>query len=97
MFLLSSKPMTVQERQRQGIAGIHMDCLDEHMDRPQLQRLLGEVLHRSRPFLNGPAPPLPALTEVMMSRCGIRSSCQSSVLLYHVTQVASQSETAAFF
>ena len=58
----------MQERQRQGIVGIHMESLHEHMDRPDLQRLLGQVLHRTRPFLDGPPPALPNLTEVVMSR-----------------------------
>ena len=48
--------------------GVHMDSLNEHMDRPDMQRLLGEVLHRTRPFLDSPAPALHNLTEVIMSR-----------------------------
>ena len=58
----------MQERQRQGIVGVHVDSLDEHLDRPEVQRLLGEVLHRSRPFLDSPPPELQVLTTVIMSR-----------------------------
>ena len=58
----------MQERQRQGIVGIHMDSLHEHMDRPDLQWLLGQVLHHTRPFLHSAPPALPSLTEVVISR-----------------------------
>ena len=70
MTLLQQPPFVfpMQERQRQGILGLHMDSLNEHLDKPDMQRLLGEVLHRTRPLLDGPAPALQALTEVIMSR-----------------------------
>ena len=58
----------MQERQRQGIRGIHMDSLSEHLDKAEIQRLLGEVLHRSRLSLDGSAPALQDLTAVIMSR-----------------------------
>lgn len=58
----------VQEHQRQGILGIHMDSLDEHLDQQQLQKLLGEVIHKSRASLDGHVPDHQVLASVVLSR-----------------------------
>lgn len=71
--------MPLQERQRQGIPGIHMDSLNEHVDKAGMQQLLGEVLHRSRPFLDSPAPELHDLTEVIISRYDYTADYQYAI------------------
>ncbi len=45
-----------QERQRQGIQGVHMRSLHEHLDQQELHKLLGEVIHHIRDSMDAPAP-----------------------------------------
>ena len=58
----------LQERQRQGIHGIHMRSLDEHLDQQELQKLLGEVIHHTRDSMDAPAPDHKTLAKVILSR-----------------------------
>lgn len=58
----------VQERLRQGIEGIHISCLKEHLDQPMLEQLLREVLQRAGPKADGPAPDPKLLSSVILSR-----------------------------
>ena len=60
--------IAVQERRRQGILGIHMRSLDEHIDKQELEKLLGEVLHHTRAFTDRPAPDHRVLAQVILSR-----------------------------
>lgn len=60
--------MAVQDRQRQGIPGIHMRSLDEHLDQQELQKLLGEVIHHTRASMDHPAPDHQVLAKVTISR-----------------------------
>lgn len=60
--------MHLQERQRQGILGIHVDSLDEHLDQQQLQKLLKKVIQGAGACLDGPAPDHQVLAEVVLSR-----------------------------
>lgn len=64
----------MQERQRQGILGIHFRSLDEHMDQQQLQQLLGEVVQRAavpqRFWESTPLDPH-GLSEVLLSRSAV--------------------------
>ncbi len=61
--------MHLQERQRQGILGIHMDSLDEHLDQQELQKLLGKVIQGTSACLDdGPAPDHQMLAAVVLSR-----------------------------
>ncbi|KAL0024068.1 hypothetical protein WJX79_002467 [Trebouxia sp. C0005] len=62
--------LTIQERQRQGILGIHMDSLKEHLDKQEMQKLLGEIVHRKGHQLDSPAVDLQVLTKVVLSRFG---------------------------
>ncbi|KAL0024407.1 hypothetical protein WJX79_011128 [Trebouxia sp. C0005] len=62
--------LTIQERQRQGILGIHMDSLDEHLDQQQLQQLLGKVIQGTSACLDGPTPDHQVLAAVVLSRFG---------------------------
>ncbi|KAL0020782.1 hypothetical protein WJX79_001465 [Trebouxia sp. C0005] len=62
--------LTIQERQRQGIHGIHMRSLDEHLDQQELQKLLGEVIHHTRDSMDAPAPDHKTLAKVILSRFG---------------------------
>ena len=73
----------VQERQRQGIRGIHMESLKEKLDQQELQKLLGLVLHHTGLHPERPAPDLQALTNVILSRCVF--AC-----VYNVTSVVGQ-------
>ncbi len=57
-----------QERQRQGIQGVHMRSLDEHLDQQELQKLLGEVIHHTRDSVDAPAPDYKTLAKVILSR-----------------------------
>ena len=58
----------LQERQRQGIHGVHMRSLDEHLDQQELQKLLGEVIHHTRDSMDAPAPDYKTLAKVILSR-----------------------------
>ena len=58
----------LQERQRQGIQGVHMRSLDEHLDQQELQKLLGEVIHHTRDSMDAPAPDYKTLANVILSR-----------------------------
>ncbi len=60
----------LQERQRQGIHGVHMRSLDEHLDQQELQKLLGEVIHHTRDSMDAPAPDYQTLAKVILSRQG---------------------------
>ncbi|DBA80580.1 TPA: hypothetical protein ACH3X1_007841 [Trebouxia sp. C0004] len=62
--------LTIQERQRQGIVGIHMESLDEHLDQQQLQKLLKKVTQGTSACLEGPAPDHQVLAAVVLSRFG---------------------------
>ncbi len=70
-----------QERQRQGILGIHMDSVDEHLDQQELQKLLGKVIQGTSACLDGPAPDHQVLAAVVLSRqvafylCLVAYSC----------------------
>ncbi len=58
----------IQERQRQGIPGVHMRSLDEHLDQQELQKLVGEVIHHTRASIHPPPPDHQLLAKVMLSR-----------------------------
>ncbi len=48
-----------------------MECVDEHLDKQEMHKLLGEVMHRAGPLstpLGSPAPDLQVLTKVVLSR-----------------------------
>ncbi|DBA96111.1 TPA: hypothetical protein ACH3X1_001605 [Trebouxia sp. C0004] len=62
--------LTIQERQRQGIHGVHMRSLDQHLDQQDLQKLLGEVIHHTRASIDPPAPDHQVLAKVLLSRFG---------------------------
>jgi len=49
--------------------GIHMDSLKEHLDKQDMQKLFGEIVHRKGHQLAGPAVDLQVLTKVVLSRC----------------------------
>ncbi len=48
--------------------GIHMDSLKEHLDKQDMQKLLGEIVHRRGHQLDGSAVDLQVLTKVVLSR-----------------------------
>jgi len=58
----------LQERQQQGIRGIHMDSLEEHLDQQQLQKLFKKVIQGTSACLDGPAPDHQVLAAVVLSR-----------------------------
>lgn len=60
--------IAIQERRRQGILGIHMKSLDEHVDKQELEKLLGEVIHQTRASSDSPAPDHRVLAKVILSR-----------------------------
>ncbi len=45
-----------------------MEAVKQHLDKQDLQKVLGEMLHRTRAYLDGPAPDLQILTQVILSR-----------------------------
>ncbi len=45
-----------------------MDSLKEHLDKQEMQKLLGEIFHRKGHQLDGPAVDLQVLTKVVLSR-----------------------------
>lgn len=45
-----------------------MDSLKEHLDKQEMQKLLGEIVHRKGHQLDGPAVDLQVLTKVVLSR-----------------------------
>lgn len=66
--MVCTQQLCLQERQRQGILGIHMDSLKEHLDKQEMQKLLGEIVHRKGHQLDSPAVDLQVLTKVVLSR-----------------------------
>ena len=66
--MVCTQQLCLQERQRQGILGIHMDSLKEHLDKQEMQKLFGEIVHRKGYQLDGPALDLQVLTTVVLSR-----------------------------
>ncbi len=45
-----------------------MDSLKEHLDKQEMQKLLGEIVHRKGHQIDGPAVDLQVLTRVVLSR-----------------------------
>ena len=70
--------LVLQERLRQGIEGVHFHSLKEHLDEHMVKQVLGEMLRRAGPSLQGPAPDLDALTSVILSRCADLACCSAA-------------------
>ena len=45
-----------------------MDSLKEHLDKQEMQKLFGEIVHRKGHRIDGPAVDLQVLTTVVLSR-----------------------------